>query len=794
MSNQRRRAHDFTASLTSFRQTLSDEESSSTMSRVSSDNTSCDIRSKQHKGDLHSQSRHAKSRESVILAGSLVSQQYHSLSDSCNISKNCNTAHNNRQLQRSDMWNTSDDSTSYMSLKCDLNKCINLFDNEQLKEGTLEEQLSATLSETVIGERVHRRLSRDPTVGRHNCNSLHRSVSADSLRRQALLNREFTRSKSYTTLDQMLKRDTNYNLKADKLFSPSRKVKLIFSFDVPTSPKSPTLPSERGDERCDTMSSTTSKGELNLKSELTRLLRSLPDEKPLKEATTQRHFLRRLSANCQDSPRVFTERLLTIVEESVLINDSGEVSMCRFNDKLQKMHKFIEDETVPEWPQSPGTSAPISGTKRKSQEHRADSSRRSCTHGTPDVRLVTPVSSRRDVKSPNKIRRRRSRNSYMRNFNDNTTTFENLEAYCQKLFPNENKTSSASDRIQSESPLRHMDNLRRACESQMASLDNSINIYEEIKKAGTCASNFASQHVQTPETRDRQRGPASCENIKCSRKVSSTFKRRTECGRCYETAEQLDDLESTLMYEIARKRQRCLDTAKVMIEIDANLESTAASEQKYPEIRVTEAAPTMTTSDEKFMKVLMCVKNYQDYLEEYKPLLNQLHRLKSTSRDARATKTPSEKFSTSSVLSGHKKTLRTPRTPKLSPRKTSPSSAKLSAHKTVVSKPRLFVTPGKQSVNKGCKPKRIYFPNLMPEQNKPESNINLHAKKIYRQMGNYDHVTSPVALYIKGKEQKKNQLPKTPDKLTPGTKRTMPSPRKKFRSPIRPREIEEAED
>ncbi|XP_011882734.1 PREDICTED: uncharacterized protein LOC105570264 [Vollenhovia emeryi] len=764
MSNQRRRAHDFTASLTSFRQTVSDDESSSTMSRVSSDNTSYDIRSKQHRGDLHSQSKHTKSRESVILAGSLVSQQYHSLSDSCDIAKNCNTAHDNRQPQRSDMWNMSDDSTSYTSHKFDLNKCINLFDNEQLKEDTLEEQLSATLSKTVIGERVHRRLSRDPTVGRHNCNSLRRSMSADSLRRQALLNREFTRSKSYTTLDQMLNRDTNYNLKAGELFSPSRTVKLIFSFDVPTSRKSPTLPSEKGDfcyakdsERRDTMSSTTSKGALNLKSELVKLLRSLPDEKPLKEATTQRHFLRRLSANCQDSPRVFTERLLTIIEESVLIDDSGEVSMRRFNEKLQKMHKFIEDETVPEWPQSPGTSTPtpISGTKRKSQEHRADSSRRSRTHGTPDLGLVTPVSTRRDVKSPNKIRRRRSRNSCRpRDFNDNTTTFENLEAYCQKFFPYENKTSSASDKIQSESPPRQMDNFRRACESQMASLDSSINIYEEIRKAGTCASNFASQNVQTPEAQDRQRGPASCENIKCSRKVSSTFKRRTECGRRYKTAEQLDDLESTLMYEIARKRQRCLDTAKVLIEIDANLESTAASEQKYPEIRVTEASPTMTTSDEKFMKVLMCVKNYQDYLEEYKPLLNQLHRLRSTSRDAGATKTLGEKLGTSSVLSGHKKTLRTPRTPKLSPRKTSPSSAKLSANKTVVSKPRLFVTPGKQSVNKGCKPKRIYFPNLMPKQNKQESNINPHAKKIYQQMGNYDHVISPVAQYIKGTEQK----------------------------------------
>jgi len=196
---------------------------------------------------------------------------------------------------------------------------------------------------------------------------------------------------------------------------------------------------------------------------------------------------------------------------------------------------------------------------------------------------------------------------------------------------------------------------------------------------------------------------------------------------------------------------------------------------------------------------------YQDYLEKYKPLLNLVHRSRSSSpqsprdgKDVRTKKMSNGDFDTRalSILLGDKPTLQIPKPKKKS---TSPSPAKRRSINKLAPKPRLFVTPGKSPVKKSCKPKCAYFPNMMPGTNKPTNkqngpNINPHAKKIYRQIGSYDHVSSPVGAYIKGTDPHllKNLRPKT-DKmlLTPRKKQTTRSrsPKMKFRlSPKQPRE------
>lgn len=782
------------------------------MFRASSENGLNYIRNKEDEGAKYNCSKNNDFRSSIILAGSLASQQYTSLSDSCNIAKkNCNTTDNSQHLL-GNTWSISDE-TSYLPIKPDLNKCINLFHNEHLIEeyDSTAEQLNTTLSGTTSSENINTfHLNRNMIMGQRNTNNkLLRSMSADSLQ-NILFDQELTKkSKSYTMLDRILKRDTNYNIKTDQLssfskiamnISRSEKVEPFVSSFNSLSLKPPAL-SNRKENSCsmednhmlDSISSEkSSKEELN-PSELRTFLHLLADKKPLEETAMQQQLLRRLSANCYDSPKVFTERLLTIIEESIINNDSlqyPEVSLRRFNEEVRKMCKFIEDETVPEWPQSPSMSTPIYA-KRKNQELRSNLSGKRLVFGTPDK----DFSPRCNIKSPKKICRRMSKNaSYTtKNLHDSTNTFENLEAYCEKLFPNEYTTFSAK-KNQLQSPLRNMDNIRRACESQMASLEDSFNICEEIKKAGTYIPDSANQH-KTPEMQDLQHRLMLYEKYDRadSKKVSDTFKQRTKHSKHHEVIE-LNDLESTLMYEIAKKRQKCLDTAKTM-KTDANLDSMEMTEETYSNIVISESSPT--TNDDKFMKILMSVKKYQNYLETHKSLLNLLHRTISSSprnrKDAR-TKKKNENFGTRSpsVLLGNKPTLRIP---KLSPRKKSisPSAKYRHTNKTVVSKPQLFITPGKTYSNKNCRSKRTYFPNLLPGQNKQdEPNINPHAKKVYRQIGNYDHVISPVGMYIKGKESCLKIKPTTNEKLLiPKRKKTRsPSPKLKFRLSLeRPKEV-----
>ncbi|XP_077264959.1 uncharacterized protein LOC143898967 isoform X2 [Temnothorax americanus] len=786
MSNQRRRAHDFTDSLSSFRLTISKGE---VMPRASSENRLNDINRDKQDDKKYSRSRN-KSRDSIILAGSLASQRCSSLSDLCNTAQESyNATYDNKQPQSMDTL----DSTSYLSIKFDLNKCINLFHNEHLiKEyDTLEKQLNTTSSETSANINI-RHLSH-AAEEQQNFNKRQRSVSIDSLENIILLSQELTRSKSYTTFDRILNRDTNHNIKADQLSSKivtscgETVEKIIPSFNALKLSQSSALPRRKDDsylaedERHDSTSSETSSKEELDPLELRTFLHSLADEKPLKEAAVQQRLLRRLSANCYDSPKGFTEGLLTIIEESV-INDSlqyPEVSVYRFNEELRRMCKFIEDETIPEWPQSPGMSTSIYARK-KSQESKSNISWKSLFSGTPlnnnKTLCLTPISPRRNIRSPKKICRRKSKNTSTLLL-DNTNTFEHLEAYCETLYPEESRSLSGRkvNHSQSQSSSRSMEDIRRAYESQMASLEDSFNIQEEIRKAGTCTS--VNQHLnKTPKTQNLQHRLVSSEKYDKTKSKKDTFNQRTQRSKHREIIE----LESSLMYEIAKERQRCIDTAKIM-EMNENSESV---EDTHPKIVISKSSPT--TNDDIFKKILMCVKKYQDYLEERRPILNLLHGAKLNSprtprdgKDIRAKKMSNENLdSCSSILLGNKSL----RTPKRSPGKKSisPSSAKRRPTKTFVSKPRLFMTPGKTPV-KGCRPKRQYFPTLLPNLNKQDEST---MKNIYRQMENYDHVVSPVGMYIKGKKPylKKNLQPKT-DEVTSERKQTQsPSPRiMKFR-------------
>jgi len=752
----------------------------------------------------HGCSENTSCVESVILAGSSTNQQF--ISDSCNIAeKSDNMGYKNRHPLLIDDALIVSDGTSYLSIKPDLNKCINLFNNEYLNNeyDGVKKQLSPTLSETNVSQDINFCNLNKKFMGQQDLNNRPRSMSAESLR-NIILNRELKRSKSYTVLDKALRRDRNYNIKSDRLSFPTKnttkkmsrkEVEIVVPSFEALSLSNSVLLNRKDDfpkeNQHDSNSEMSSKDEFS-PFELKTLLQSLADQK-LKETAVQQRLLRRLSVDYHDAPKVFTENLLTIIEESVINNDSHiqsqypELSLFRFNEELRKMCKFLEDETIPEWPESPGMSTPIC-TKRKSQESH-DLLRKSLSVLSPDkgLHFTTPVSSQCNTKSPKKACWRMSKNtSYItKNLLNDTNTFESLETMCKKLFPDNDYTVPREKNLL-QSPLQSMANILRTCENQMASLENSPIVHEQIKKAGTCTSDSTYQYNKLPE-----------ESLECRLLLNEKYDRMDSEAIFDILKQQADkhqemikpnDFESTVMYEIAKKRQRCLDTAKIVMEIDENFKPT---EEIHPNIN-----DSSIEVDDKLMKTLMSVKKYQDYLEKYKSLLNLFHRTRLNSprtpcdrQDGQAEKTFNKDFNTCalSVVLENEQTLQVP---KSSPRKKSitPSSTK-----KLVTKPRLFITPGKTLVNKNCKPKRTYFPNLLPGMNKQNKHISPQAKNIYRQIGNYDHVISPVGMYIKGAESylTKN-LKSVTDKmlLTPKKKITQSSNSKiKLQLSPKPKEV-----
>lgn len=789
------------------------------------------IRNKQYESDKDSHLNSNESRAgSIIIAGNLDNQQCIS-SDLCKIVKDnhniiCDNQHSNQHLLR-DTLSVSDE-TSYLSLKPDLNKCINLFQDEQLSKEhhTFEEysnKIDSMFSEIKVSRDIESQHLNKKTV-EIQCNLIRDHVYAMSLnsledaiiatKDQDVINNRLQRSKSCSILNSNLKRDKNHNIKTNYFCvkpintitrkNSHEKIDTVTPFDALSLSKPSILSNKNShllekDQNCNSTSSETSSKEQFNSFELKRFLQSLEHQKPLKEADVQEPLLRRLSANFYNSPQTFTERLLTIIEESVINDDScaqleyPDVSLCRLTEELRKMCKFIEDETIPDWPQSPQRMSTIC-MRRRSQGLKSPFQKSLDTFISRDKGLTTPT--RRNIKSPKKTCQYMLKNiSYNAKgpLHDSTSTFESLEAFCEKFYADEYKSVPIKEKNPSQPPLQNLDSILHECENQMASLESSFDIREQLKKAAMFTLDLTSQY-KVPETQNLQSRLFTHEkHNKDSKKVPDTFKQLTRHNKSYEMIEP-DDLENTLMYEIAKKRQRCLDTAKVMTEIDTNSEP---AKQICPEIVINESS---STSDIKFIETLMSVKRYQEYLEKHKSVLNLFRTGSSNShipdkKDIRKKEMSREDFNFRHL--GGKIENATLGVSKFSrmKKKRSPSPMKCSTNK-MVSKPKLFVTPGKTPI-KSCKPKRTYFtsPNLVMGMNK-KKNVSPHPKSIYQQIENYDHVVSPVGMYIKGTDPQlmKNLRPKTNKNLLTPKKKQMrspsPKPKVKFRlSPKQPKEV-----
>ncbi|XP_011264008.1 uncharacterized protein LOC105256063 isoform X2 [Camponotus floridanus] len=750
MSTRRRRADDFTDSLTSFRQTTFEERQNSIASQKDLDDNSDvnSIRNKQYESDKHSHLNES-CVGSIIIADEQLSKDHHTSEE---------------------YSNKIDSMFSEIKVSRDI-------ESQHLNKKTVEIQCN------LIRDRVYAM----------SLNSLEDTIIAT--KDQDVINNRLQRSKSCSILNSNLKRDKNHNIKTNYFYikpintitrkNSHEKIDTVTLFDALSLSQTSTLSNKNfhlleKDQNCNSTSSeTSSKEQFNNSFELKTFLQSL-EQKPLEEAPVQEPLLRRMSANFYNSPQTFTERLLTIIEESIINDDScaqeyPNVSLCRLTEELRKMCKFIEDETIPNWPQSPQRMSIC--MRQRSQGLKSPFQKSLDTFISRDKGLTTPT--RRNIKSPKKTCQYMPKNiSYNAKgpLHDSTSTFESLEAFCEKFYADECKTVPIKEKNPSQPPLQNLDSILHECENQMASLESSFDIREQLKKAAMFTLDLTSQY-KVPEAQNLQSRLFTHEkHNKDSKNVPDTFKQLTRHNKSYEMIEP-DDLENTLMYEIAKKRQRCLDTAKVMMEIDTNSES---AKQICPEIVINESS---STSDIKFIETLMSVKRYQEYLEKHKSVLNLFRTGSSNShipdkKDVQTKEMPGEDFGFRHLGGKIENTILG--VPKFSPMKCSTSK--------MVSKPKLFVTPGKKPIKR--EPKRIYFtsPNLVMGMNK-KKNVSPHPKSIYQQIENYDHVVSPIGMYIKGTDPQliKNLRPKTPKKKQ--MRSPSPKPKVKFRqSPKQPKE------
>jgi len=784
-------------------QTFIEDQSQNTYSEDSLDNGS--VKSRQHENNNHLKSNTRAG--SIILAGHLAGEHSISLPDYENVCKNI------RSLSKD--INISDE-TSYLSVKPDLNKCINLSQDECPSKENSEVQSSNHPTENKDNRNMDIPRSNKNKTVEVQCNlskDYSRSISLDALRNVNCPCNEIRRSKSCTTITDNLNGDTNA-VKTDQslpnketatdinqekihiIISP-RKTLLISRCSTSLNKTEPH--SIKEDKKCDSTSSERSSKELN-PSELRALLNSLDQKSWREEGTMQKNLLRRMSVNFYDSPKNFTEQLLTIIEESFINNDTCEpleypdISLCRLTEELRKMCKFIEDETAPEWPRSPNATSNKRRSSKECQESKLDSSK---SHGvTPNLYTTTLTC---NIKSPKKIYRHMTKiNAQSPKLHDSTSTFESLEAFCKTLYPNEYRTPPGKkDKLQS--PIRDMKYILLTCKNQMASLDNSPNIREQLRKAGICNVDCVHKSDTVPETQDL--GDKSSSNGKCNQVDSKRISHVLNCKQQIESSKSsnckmidADDLESTLMYELAKKRQRCLETAKVISEIDASSESASSKAVETQQSCSSNVNIESNINDSKFMETLMTVKRYQNYLEEYKPLLNVLQQTESSTSQS------SDNEKDTRLKKTNKAHLEASKSPMMRKKVTSSVAKHCSPNNNAIaSKPRLFVTPGK-TVTRTCNSKRTYFPNLITATNKQKGrDISPHEKKVYRQMGNYDHVISPVGMYIKSTNPSlvKNLRPKTDEMLlTPKKKQAVlsasPKPKMKFRlSPKEKRKVRE---
>ena len=479
----------------------------------------------------------------------------------------------------------------------------------------------------------------------------------------------------------------------------------------------------------------------------------------VQEVSRTQQILKRLSDKFVQSPENFTEKLLTIIEESVIhddnnTNNTSAIDLSRLTTEFKKMCKFIEDETAPEWAPSPLSTPPysqisISPACNKSTHIRNE---KLCSPINTSV-PVTPISGADVIKRRflAKISKCNSNKSIDNVDNVSSASFEHWENQCNKLFPKEQEYSTPLRKSSSTSSLLSMSEIHNICEQQMASLNMSNELPKN--KSEFNSSQLEEIHNKSKDNLFNDISYSKKKNKRINQKPDSdevTPNKFTNNCRMLDP----DELEKTLMQDIAEKRRRCFNTARIITEINADPEITEI--QKTMRMFANDNESNLLNDETKFLQTLVSCKNYQTYLEKHKPLLKVLQNSPVTESNL---KTPeNSNLRHEETKASRKESVDTKKTNRrkyfLSPNVNSPLAKKQNIEnekKKESTRSKLFVTPGKIPPNNNCKKKKTYFPDM----NSPIKDTKVrhilkspHAEGLYRL--NYNTIMSPVGMYIRG--------------------------------------------
>ncbi|XP_076619839.1 uncharacterized protein LOC143341102 [Colletes latitarsis] len=747
MNRHRRYAGDFTDSINSLQNNTSSEIDSSTPCSLSIDSLDEERTRKYMSKDSTQRCKH-----STILASSSTKDSF--------------------------MLDTPVLSVASVRSEPDLNKRINLFHSRNLKEqfqydngfmhscnkGEDKENCSpqCAMKDKQLQNRASKKLVSELTLTTPKKGILQLYKKLESNKANEASNR-----------------DSNYNIDDNK-------------FDaVPVSEENITYTNFK----CRQVTNETKKFETILYSLDTRLNQT-------KESSKPQQILKLLSSEYVHSPRKFNEKLVTITEESIINNGDdicnlSAVNLSRLTAELRKICKFIEDESSPEWPSSPLSTPPLYLKQMLTSPI--------CNKSIPVTKneqlLISPINSlppSTPLSAIDVIKKRFfqkiSKNNSDGNTNDlintsssisSTESFERLEVQCKRLFPDEKECFQPLQRSVSVPSLLSMTEIENICKEQMALLD--VSNTSDTENTILSTPNLLDMHLHQSSLMNNSKNEKelSPKLYKKSMKISENFDinmANDDKITCNCISLDMDDLKRTLLEDIAKKRKRCLDTARLIKEINADIKLTEEEKSLGMSLKlITENESNSLTCDEaKFLKTLTVCKDYQTYLEKQKPIFNLLtnsescvpeitfenkgnvyfkndEEIKNSDADCFNMKLSSK--AKKNILSPNVKSY-TYKSPLLRNRN------KEIKEETQYPKAKFFFTPGKTSPSKHYKKKKIYFPSMCsPTKDTKEENIlkNSNARGLCKT--NYNTVTSPIGMYIRGTDIQlvKNIRAKTDD-------------------------------
>ncbi|XP_014613150.1 PREDICTED: uncharacterized protein LOC106791766 [Polistes canadensis] len=387
---------------------------------------------------------------------------------------------------------------------------------------------------------------------------------------------------------------------------------------------------------------------------------------PTEAELTKQEIYRRLSDKYTASPQKFTEKLITIIEESIINNtiNASNNSLVNFDKISKELNKMcnIENESMPEKllsttiNVSPSREVSTNFSSFNSTTNNEDlinldspetetpeliNSRKKVYRKTPISIFKTQKNKLRDVspepsllnprkkvyrKTPISIFKRQENKLHdvsPEPSNSADSSFEYLEAQCKRLFPNERKNLLSIPPVK-DNNLLNMDRVFSICEKQMASLDSTDDLKIKKKKRSSILKSEPKSEDSDSSYIYSIPGNSICNDKDRNEKVTKVTNKKRKNDSDSEYLNNTDDFSKTLLSEIVKKRRRCFDTAKKMMEINSAcniIEEQKKTKSKSKSIlNVNSNKPSDNSSQ--FMKMLMSCEDYHNYLDNQLTVLD----------------------------------------------------------------------------------------------------------------------------------------------------------------------------